>query len=111
MEIYRKPTTTDITINNRSCHPKERKLAAYKNWIHRLLKLPLEENAKNKELNTIINIALNNGYRREDITQLYNKIKHKISNTDNIAENEKKWITYTYTGNYIRKNYKTIQKH
>ena len=48
MEIYRKPTTTDITINNKSCHPKEQKLPAYKNWIHRLLTLPLEENAKNK---------------------------------------------------------------
>jgi hypothetical protein len=39
MEIYRKPTTTDITINS-SCHPKEQKLAAYKNWTQRLLILP-----------------------------------------------------------------------
>ena len=77
MEIYRIPTTTDITINNKSCHPKEQKLPAYKNWIHRLLTLPLEENAKNKELNTIINIALNNSYRKEDITQLYNKLKKR----------------------------------
>jgi hypothetical protein len=23
MEIYRKPTTTDVTINKKSCHPKE----------------------------------------------------------------------------------------
>jgi hypothetical protein len=29
MEIYRKPTTTDVTINKKSCHPKEHKLAAY----------------------------------------------------------------------------------
>jgi hypothetical protein len=65
MEIYRKPKTTDIIINNNSCHPKQQKLAAHKNWIHRLLTLPLEENAK--ELNTIINIALNNDYRKEDI--------------------------------------------
>jgi hypothetical protein len=39
MEIYRKPTATDITINNSSCHPKEQKLAAYKNWTQRLLTL------------------------------------------------------------------------
>jgi hypothetical protein len=64
MEIYRKPTTTDVTINNESRHPREQKLEAYKNFIHRLLTLPLEETAKNKELNTIINIALNNGYRK-----------------------------------------------
>jgi hypothetical protein len=44
MEIYRKPTTTDITTNNKSCHPKEHKFPAYKNWIHRLLTPPLEEN-------------------------------------------------------------------
>jgi hypothetical protein len=31
MEVYRKPTATDITINNNSCHPKEQKFAAYKN--------------------------------------------------------------------------------
>jgi hypothetical protein len=24
MEIYRKSTTTDITINNKSCHPREK---------------------------------------------------------------------------------------
>jgi organic radical activating enzyme len=28
MEIFRKPTTTDITINNKSCHPREQELAA-----------------------------------------------------------------------------------
>ncbi|PNF38136.1 hypothetical protein B7P43_G14608 [Cryptotermes secundus] len=49
MEIYRKSTTTDITINNKSCHPREQKLATYKNWIHRRLTLPLEEDAKNKD--------------------------------------------------------------
>jgi hypothetical protein len=30
MEVYRKPTTTDVTINNTSCHPKEHKLATFK---------------------------------------------------------------------------------
>lgn len=31
MELYRKPKTTYITIKNNSCHPKNQKLAAYKN--------------------------------------------------------------------------------
>jgi hypothetical protein len=43
MEVYRKPTMTDVTIDNTSCHPKEHTLAAYKNWIHGLLMLPLNE--------------------------------------------------------------------
>jgi hypothetical protein len=103
MEIHRKPATTDITINNKSCHPREQKLAAYKNWIHRLLTLPLEQTAENKELNTIINIALNNGYRKEDIIQIYNKLKQKVNNPSNKDNKEQKWITYTYTGSYIRK--------
>jgi hypothetical protein len=83
--------------------PQRKKLAAYKNWIHWLLTLLLEENAKDKELNTIINIALNNGYRKEDITQIYNKLKHKISNPNNKVEKEQKWVTYTYTETYIQK--------
>ncbi|PNF42671.1 hypothetical protein B7P43_G14273 [Cryptotermes secundus] len=100
MEIYRKPTT---------CHPKEQKLPAYKNWIHRLLTLPLEENAKIKELNTIINITLNNGYRKEDITHLYNKLKRKMGNRDNKDEKEQNGsllliqeITYEKSQNYSK---------
>jgi hypothetical protein len=59
MEVYRKPTATDVTINNTSYHPKEHKLAICKNWIQILLMLPLNANNKRKELNT--NIPLNNG--------------------------------------------------
>jgi hypothetical protein len=78
MEIYRKPTTTGVTINNTLCHPKEHTyIATFTNWIHRLITLPLDENSKKKELNTIINIALNNGYKRNDILILYNRLKHK----------------------------------
>jgi hypothetical protein len=64
MEVYRKPTTMDLMINNSSCHPKEYKLATFKNWIHRILMVPLNENNKKKESNTIINTALNNGYKK-----------------------------------------------
>jgi hypothetical protein len=66
---------TDITINSNSCHPKEQKLAAYKNWIHRLITLLLNKNNKKKELNT--NIALNNGHRKEDILHICNKLKQR----------------------------------
>jgi hypothetical protein len=103
MEIYRKPTTTDLTINNKSCHPKEHKLTAYRNWIHRLLKLPLDESARNKKFNTITNIAVNNGYNKEDITQLYNKLKHNVNFPNNKNNKEYRWITYTYTGEHVRK--------
>jgi hypothetical protein len=60
VEVYRKPTATDVAINNASRPPKQHELAAYKNWIHRPLVLPLNESNSRKELNSIINTALNN---------------------------------------------------
>jgi hypothetical protein len=105
MEVYRKPTATDVTINNTSCHPKEHKLAAYvyKSWIDRLLRLPLSESKERKELNTVINIALNNGYKKGDILKLHNRLKYPQNNQGNNSKTELKWVTFTYTANYIRK--------
>jgi hypothetical protein len=104
MEVYRKPATTDDKINKKSCHPKEQKLSAYRNWIHRLMALPLSKRNRQRELNTILNIALNNGYKKEDIKHIYNKLKYQqnIPN-NNIEREQQKWFTFTYTGNYIRK--------
>jgi hypothetical protein len=70
MEIYREPTATDVTINNKSCHPKQYKLSAYIKWIHRLPALLLSKRNRERELNTILNIALNNGYKNEDIIHI-----------------------------------------
>jgi hypothetical protein len=84
--------------------PSERhKLAANKHWIHRLLRLPLNENNKRKELNTTINITLDNGYKKDDIMNLHNRLKYRQRNQGNNTNTEQKWVTFTYTGNYIRK--------
>jgi hypothetical protein len=105
MEVYRKPTTTDVTINNNSCQPREHKMAAYKSWLYRLCILPLDEKNIRRELDTITKIATNNGYRKEDITKLYNRVKIRTlkNNKADERKNNQKWITFTYTGNYIRK--------
>jgi hypothetical protein len=34
--------------------------------------LPLNKSNKKEELNTIINMALNNGYKKDDILNMYN---------------------------------------
>ncbi|XP_023722175.1 uncharacterized protein LOC111872459 [Cryptotermes secundus] len=102
MEIYRKPTSTDTTIGNNSCHPKEQKLAAYKNWLHRLSVLPLDNAAKSQELNTIINIAKNNGYSKDLIMRMYHKCRQPNILTP-IGSSEQKWVSYTYNGCYTRK--------
>jgi hypothetical protein len=65
--------------------------------------LPLNGSNNRKEMNTIINIALNNGYKKDDILNLYNRLKYQQSNQGNNTKTEQKWVTFTYTGNYIRK--------
>jgi hypothetical protein len=52
-------------------------MAMFKNWLHRLHKLPLSDASKTKEFNTILNIAENNGYNRKQIARLDNSIKKK----------------------------------
>jgi hypothetical protein len=61
VDMYRKPTYTDVTINNTSCHPGEQKMSKFKNWLHRMHNIQLSETNRDKELNTIINIAESNG--------------------------------------------------
>jgi hypothetical protein len=102
MEIYRKPTATDITMNKNSCHPKEHKLAAYRSWIHRLWDLPISETNRQHELNTTLNIALNNGYKTQDIMQIYNKSINQCNTSNYNINQDHKWITFIYTGNYTR---------
>jgi hypothetical protein len=67
IDIFRKATTTDITISNASCHPGEHKMGTFKNWLHRMHNLPLNSANKTKEFSTIISIAENNGYNRQQI--------------------------------------------
>ena len=58
IDIFRKPTTTNTTINYLSNHPLEHKLAAYRYYIDRMFKLPL-----NKQ-NQLIDIATHR-YRKK----------------------------------------------
>jgi hypothetical protein len=73
------------------------------------LQLPLNENNKEKELNTLINIALNNGCRKEDIIHIHNKLKQCQNKPENNTKKERKWVTFTYTGNCICKITKLLK--
>ena len=62
INIYRKRTTTDTTINYLSNHPTEREIAAYRYYINRMNKLPLNEKNRTIEWQTILKIAHNNNF-------------------------------------------------
>ena len=49
IDIYRKPTTTDTTINFLSNHPIEQKMAAFRSHLTRMHSLPLNQDKKQKE--------------------------------------------------------------
>jgi hypothetical protein len=73
--------TAYITVISASCHPDEHKMAMFKNWMHRLNKLPLSKTNRVKELHTIINIAENDRYNKQQIIKLYNLEEQKKKKT------------------------------
>jgi len=95
--IYRKPTLTDITIHFTSNHPLEQKLAAFIFYINRMITPPITEQAKQREWNTILTIAKNNGFPLHIIHNLRNKLIAKTQQTlFTQTQQKKKWIKYTY---------------
>jgi len=73
-EIYRKPTHTDVTMHFTSNHPFEQKLTAFIFYINSMITLPITEQAKQQEWNTILTIAKNNGFPLHIIHNLRNKL-------------------------------------
>jgi hypothetical protein len=62
LNIYRKPTNTDITIQHTSNHPQDHKLAAFTYYINTMITLPITEKAKKHEWKNILNIVHKNGF-------------------------------------------------
>jgi len=101
IDIFRKPTTTDTTINYTSNHPTEHKMAAYHHMINRMTALPLSAEKRIAEWQNIRTIANNNKFPIHYITKLRTQIQRKtqINTTDN---NNNKWATYTYHSPKVR---------
>jgi len=74
ISIFRKPTSTDTTINFYSNNPLEHKLAAYRFHIERMFTLPLREAERQEEWESIKQIACNNNYP----INLLQKLKQRI---------------------------------
>ncbi|XP_074039195.1 uncharacterized protein [Leptinotarsa decemlineata] len=73
--IYRKPTQTDHVIPFNSFHPMQHKLASFNCYVNRLLNTPLSPSNFNLELNTLKQIAVNNGYQPYIIHKLISEFK------------------------------------
>jgi hypothetical protein len=73
ISIYRKPTSTNITIQRTSNHPQEHKEAAYRYYISRMITLPNTEEAKLHERKYILNTARYNGFPKHKIIDIERK--------------------------------------
>lgn len=77
--IYRKPTTTNMTIHSGSFHPTSQKMAAYNCFIYRALNFPLSTEDRKKEINIIKHIAVKNGYKSTIVDDLLRRHTMKTS--------------------------------
>jgi hypothetical protein len=99
IDMYRKPTTTDTTINFLSNHPMEQKLAAYRYYLTRMNSLPLSKLRTQKEWNTIQYIAKSNNFRSKIIQRLNQSIQQKMNihiPQSSEPKRPKKWTAFTY---------------
>ena len=105
--IYRKPIETGTVIHSNSNHPYEQKMSAFIYYINRLLQLPITEESKQSEWETILAIARNNGYSTKTINNLKKKLLTRKQNPQDQnqepTETRKKWVTFTYHSPLIRR--------
>ena len=92
IDIYRKPTETDTTINCHSNHPLEQKLSAYRYHINRLNTLPINTEEKKKEEDKLESMAINNSYPHEH----GKKAKRKTKKDENWNTRKKKEMDTIY---------------
>jgi hypothetical protein len=96
IDIYRKPTYTDVIIPNDSCHPREHKMAAIHYLYNRMNTYYLSPGKWQKENNNIQQILKTNGYTT---TILENTSRREKSKQE---KNKTKWAKFTYTGKETR---------
>jgi hypothetical protein len=70
ISVYRKPTSTNITIQHNSNHPQDHKDATYRYYINRMITLPNTERARTQERKYILSIAQHNGFHTHKIIDM-----------------------------------------
>jgi hypothetical protein len=74
ISVYRKPTSTGITIQHTSNHPQDHKNAAYRYYINRTITLSNIERARTQERKYILSTAQHNGFPAYKIIDMEEKI-------------------------------------
>jgi len=106
ISIFRKPTSTDTTINFLSNHLPQHKMAAYRFLIRRMLSLPLDKQ-QDKEWQHILHTAHSNKISLTLLTRL--RLRTQWNNslpkspTPTPSNKGTKWTTFTYSSPQIRK--------
>jgi len=105
--IYRKPIETGTVIHCNSNHPNEQKMSAFSYYINRLITLPVTEKAKQSEWETILEIAISNGYTTKTMHELKKKLQTRIYKQQNQKQEtiitRKKWVTFKYQSPLVRR--------
>ena len=100
--IYRKPTTSKLSINSQSIQPVSHKFANFRFLLNTLNTIPLSRKHYKIELNNILEIARYNNFPSYRIHRLNNSIKNKINlkKVTTLQSNEKpnKFHKLTYFG-------------
>ena len=102
IDIYRKPTNTDTTINFQSNHPTEHKIAAYRHHINRMYTLPLDQDKRQREWETIKTMGKNNNIPSQVLHKLHHRLKYKEPRPKPETADSNKWTTFTYHSPKIR---------
>ena len=102
--IYRKPSFTDVSVHSQSFHPQFQKWVAVNSAIHRLISIPMEQEAFESEIGKIEQIAQINGLtinirrliRRRKLRKL---LSFNGSNpTPTTGRKRERWIRFPYQG-------------
>jgi len=109
ISVYRKPTSTNVTIQHTSNHPQDHKYAVYRYYINRMITLPNTERARIQERKHILSsTARHNGFPTHKIIDMErkerakNKDKRTKTNDTQEKQVQKKWVTFTYHSPIIR---------
>jgi hypothetical protein len=103
IDVFRKPTTTDTTINFFQNHPIKHKIATFRYHITIRLSLPLVPKKKQKEWTSIQLTERNNNFPQNLLRKLNWQIQHKKQEKTKEETKKKNWTAFTYSSQQTRK--------